>query len=532
MNKLGILLRIQLLNAFGINKALHSKDKKDKQKLIGMAVAMVFVGASLLFTLVVYDILYANAFEQIGALQLLPAMMMAVASVITLFTTVYKVNGVLFGSKDYDMTMSLPVRCETVVAAKLIQIYSMNVGFCALIVLPANIIYAIRVMPSAWFYVAMILLTLFVPMVPMIVGMAIGSVITAISSRFRHTNVIAIVLSLAAVVLIMLLSFNSEAMVTNAAQIGATLMGVVNRLYPLTPLYTQALCEGNLLSLLCFILLSVALFGLFSLLTARYYKTINTALLSSRSSSNYKMQELKVSSPLAALYRREMRRLFSSSLYVLNTCIGMILCLIGCIALLFVTPEQMETFLEVPGFTTLIGSLAPLVLAVMIGLSCTTDCAISLEGKELWIIRSLPVDTSMVFKAKILVNLTVTVPPALISALLLCVALPFTPLQIVFLILTPAAYSLFISEFGLLINLLNPNLSWTSEVTVIKQSAAVLITIMVGMFAAIGLCAALLFLPDTAKNLGLAGVTVVIAALDALLARILRTKGVRMFEAL
>ena len=184
-----VLLKVQLLGAFGINKALHARDSGEKKKLIGFTAMMAFAGVMIVFAIVTYSVLMGIGFQQIGAPELMPAVMMAVASLITLFTTVYKVNGVLFGFRDYDMTMALPVPTAVVVAVRLSQLYLMDLGFSAMVLLPSGIVYAVLNAPPWWFYPLMPVLLLFVPMVPMILALAAGSLITLISSRFRRNAI-------------------------------------------------------------------------------------------------------------------------------------------------------------------------------------------------------------------------------------------------------------------------------------------------------------------------------------------------------
>ena len=60
------------------------------------------------------------------------------------------------------------------------------------------------------------------------------------------------------------------------------------------------------------------------------------------------------------------------------------------------------------------------------------------------------------------------------------------PEIIIFMFLTPAVYCLFISAAGLVVNLFAPKLKWKNEAEVVKQSASVLFTIIIG-FASSGL---------------------------------------------
>lgn len=533
MNKMGLLLKVQILNSFGFNKAKYSKDAKEKHKFTGFAILMVFVGLLMLFYITMYSYIMADQFQKAGVtLELLPALMMAAASVVTLFTTIYKVNGVLFGFKDYDMTMALPVKTEIIVASRLMQLYLMNVGFCAFLTVPSGVIYAVFEHANALYYPMLLIMTLFVPLVPMIIGTAIGSLVTAISSRFRRTGIINLVLSILLVVAILFVSFNTQTVIDNAASISVTLMNAVDGIYPLTKIYRLALCEGDLPSLALFPLISAALFFLFAVIVGRYYKKINTAVTTSHSNANYKMTSLKVSKPLDALYRRELRRYFSSSLYVMNTGIGMILAVMMCICLFFLKPDKLEQMLALPGFADVIADMAPMVLAVFVGMTCTTACSISLEGKSVWIIKSLPVTSDTVFLAKGLVNLTITVPLSVVCALMMIVVIPMNPLHMLFLLLTPLAYALFITEAGLLLNLISPNFEWTSEVTVIKQSMPMMVGVLGGMAVTIAPLIVLASAPESTHMTGLALVTLLVFGIDFIFYRLLKTKGARMFRAL
>lgn len=532
MSKLKLLLRVQLTGLLGINKVVHSGDKKEKSKLIRFAVLMVFVAAMMLFSLVFYDFIFEDSFSKVGVPELMPALMMALASVITLFTTIYKVNGMIFGFRDYDMTMSLPVKTSVVVASRLLLLYLMNLGFSLFVNIPAALVYACYTAPPVSLYPAAIVLALFVPMVPMLIGTAVGLLISVATSRFRHANVVNIIFTLAMTLAAMSLSFAIPMVVTNAEAVSKMLMDSIYRIYPLTEMYTKALCKGSAVSLLLFMLISFLLFGIFAFAVGKAFKYLNTAFTTTRARSNYHMTALKASSSLSALYKRELRRFFSSALYVLNTSFGMVMALLMGGALLFFKPKQLEAMMEIPGLAGAVGSVAPMVLTILVCMSCTTACSISLEGKSLWIVKSLPVDAISVFKAKILVNLTTTVPLSIISALLLTFSIPMNFLQIIFLLITPIVFAVLTSEVGLFLNLSHPNFEWTSETQVIKQSMPAMVSVLGGMAVSIGLLIGLTKLPNSYQPAGLAVITASAAALDILLYRLLGTKGAKMFHEL
>ncbi|MBW4081450.1 hypothetical protein [Paenibacillus sp. S150] len=95
------------------------------------------------------------------------------------------------------------------------------------------------------------------------------------------------------------------------------------------------------------------------------------------------MKPLEASSPFHALYKKELRRYFSSSVYVLNTGIGMILLLVMSISLLFVSPGKLGELAAIPQLSHGLGTLAPFLVSLFVTLSCTAPSSISLEGNHL-----------------------------------------------------------------------------------------------------------------------------------------------------
>jgi len=159
----------------------------------------------------------------------------------------------------------------------------------------------------------------------------------------------------------------------------------------------------------------------------------------------------------------------------------------------------------------------------------TTMASISLEGKNLWIIKSLPLSPRTVFLSKIAVNLTI-VAPAFLDVILIGIGLKMGISETLLLLVITVATSLFISFYGLLINVVVPNFNWTAEALVVKQSASSLICIFSG-FGIVGIQAACLFLiPSTVLAYLL--YIVLMLLLDLIVYRILMTYGSRKYQEL
>ena len=120
-------------------------------------------------------------------------------------------------------------------------------------------------------------------------------------------------------------------------------------------------------------------------------------------------------------------------------------------------------------------------------LSPTTGSAISMEGKQIWISKQLPIPAALWLNAKLYVNLLLVGPSVLIASTILAIAFRsmLRPLDVAGLYLLPAAALLCSTVFGLFVNARMPRLNWKTETEVVKQSGAVLIMILVcfGMVA-------------------------------------------------
>lgn len=533
MSKWKQLLKVSMLNSFGINQALHSKDRKERAKLAGFGVLFGFVALSMLFIFFFYSYSLAYSLEQMQAsLRILPAIMMALCCAISLVTTIFKTNGLLFAFHDYDILMAMPIKTSTIVASRIFMLYGTNLFFNAMVMIPAIAVYCIKVQPSFLFYPVFLLTLLAIPLVPIVAATFIGIMVSLIASRFRHSSVVSVAVTMLLLLGCMALSFQTETLLSDLGNISITIMASVNRIYPLTELFTQAVCDQNLLSLLLFAGVSGLLFFLYCLLVGSQFKKINTILTSRKSSSHYQVQYLKVSTPLCALYRKEWKRYLSCSIYFINTVFGAVLMIVACVLLLIFDPNTLVQ--QIPGvdLLPLLKSIVPFAFCLLVGMSCSSCSSISLEGNSLWIIKSMPVSATAIFLSKAAVNLTFLLPSIAVSTVLMSIALHLDVWQTLALFFLPAAYSLFISLFGLLANLFFPNFTWKAEVNVVKQSVPVLICLLVGMLGAF-LSAAPVFLFSSVSPSLLAGLAAVFFLLLSLLIwRILRIKGTQLLRSM
>lgn len=532
MRNIKLLLKVFALNSLGINQALHSKHRKDRLKLVGMGFLFAFVIVSLLFVFFMYDYLLAVSLTQAQiSLRILPAIMMALCGMITLFTTIYKANGILFSFRDYDLQMSLPIKSSTIVASRILILYEMNLGFTLLVMLPAAAIYAWMTSPSFFFYLFFFFSLLAIPLIPIIFATILGVLISLIASRFRHASAVAVLLSFLLVFSALFLSFQMDSNITDWGNLSASLITSVNRIYPLTELFTQAVCEEKFISLLLFLGISILCFLLFCFIVGKNYKKINTFITAQKSHSSYQMSSLKTASPFWALYKKEGKRFLSSPLYVTNTAIGAVLLIIVTIALLVMGPSYLKDLFP-EDILSLLDKIIPAIICFTLGMSCSSASSISLEGKQLWIARSLPVPAHSILASKAAVNLSFLIPSAIINSVLLAFLFPDNLLYIFIVFIFSFFYSFFVSFLGLLLNLKFPNFNWTSEVTVIKQSVPVFLSILISTLFAILSTGSLFLLSSIPSSAVLAIESGLFLSADLLLWNYLKKRGSERFLSL
>ena len=104
-------------------------------------------------------------------------------------------------------------------------------------------IYGITFDQDIFYYVILIVDTLFLPVFPIIVATILGVIVTAVSSRFRHKNIIMIFLSMALLIGVLLLSFSAPEIDSQEfLSINDQFLSIIFQIYPLSRFFSEGLC--------------------------------------------------------------------------------------------------------------------------------------------------------------------------------------------------------------------------------------------------------------------------------------------------
>lgn len=489
-----ILTRLELCNLFGWNVLRFSRDPKGRRKTAGM----LAIGALVMGVAVCYVVGLTRGLIWMGLAETIPAYLFALSGLVTFFSGMLKAGSMVFRREGYDMLCALPLGRTAIAACRLLRLYVENLLLTVLVMLPGFAVYALELRPGPVVYLTALLGICSAPLLPAAASVLIGAAVSGAASRMRHKSLAAAGFSLLAVLIILYGSSRLSAL-ERTPQSGAlrelseavtTLLG---RVYPPAVWMGEAIVRGSLWGgLLCFAF-SLAAAGAVAAGVGRFFHEICRKLYSDSARHDYRLGRLRTDGLQISLCRREFARYFASSTYVINTIIGPIM---GCLlagAMLFGGKDALTGSLPV---SLDVDSLLPFLLAGMFGLMNATAVSISMEGKTLWILKSLPLSAREIFDAKIGMNLLLILPFYLVSELMLVLALKPEGREFIWIFLIPAAVILFSCVWGITVNLRFPLLEWESEVRVVKQSAASLLGGMSGLVLAVAGIAGVSVVPD------------------------------------
>ncbi len=482
MNKLYALIKVELISITHINKLRKIGAKSSAAKLV--LFAAVFIAVISVITLYMYNYfsLFADLFEQMGMLNLLPLIAILSSSIITFFTALYSVQGVLFKFKDYEIVYAMPIKPSVIMSSKMIMLYLVNFLFGFVTFIAPTIVYIERVGGGATDILLSVVVALFLPLIPIVTASLVGMGISYLASRTRFKNLLSIV-GIVGFCGVMILFFTNSisGISTDIQGLLQSVISAIQTWYYPGYMLAQSIANGDILSLVVGAGISLAVFILFVLLFSKFFTTINTKLTQTHRRKSYKLGEVRSSSPFMALYKRELKNYFSISIYVFNTAFSAAFTVILGFAVLFTGADMIAGMFELPEISGLMPQVITVVLCFLMTVSPTTSSTISLEGSRLWILQSLPVNAISIFRSKIAVNLTLNLPAVIFSAVGVGLRIGMGISDILLLISLPTVALLYMSYMGLVINLHFPKLDWTSEAYVVKQSMSSFLTVIIGM---------------------------------------------------
>ena len=179
-----LLSRLSLMNLFGINELLHTKNPAKKWKYLGMGLVYTMV----LFVFGGYLALFSYGMIQIGMGELLPMYLYTMVSLVILFFTFLKAGSMIFEPRLFELQIPLPVSTSAIMISRFAASYLMNVLLGFFVMLPGAVVYGIFLPISVSFCTSLLLGMLVLPLLPMTLASVAGAGISAVTARMKHKS--------------------------------------------------------------------------------------------------------------------------------------------------------------------------------------------------------------------------------------------------------------------------------------------------------------------------------------------------------
>ena len=179
-----------------------------------------------------------------------------------------------------------------------------------------------------------------------------------------------------------------------------------------------------------------------------------------------------------------------------NAAFGEVMCLIAGIAVIFVDVDGFfKNYLKnTPLTKEMIYPAIPFLVYFFIGMVSTPAFTPSLEGKNYWIVQSLPIKKKTLYQGKMLFNMILTVPFGLFTTLMLCISSKASLLSTVLYMVLIFCLCAFSTAWGCVCGVKHMRFDWENEIEVIKQGTGITAYILPNIFVTIAMVPLSVFL--------------------------------------
>ncbi len=519
--------------------AFYFQDRKtgkirSKKGIIGFVILFAFIFLSVAASFFGMASLFSNAFLPIGLDWLYFSMFGMMSIGLGVFGSAFNTFASLYLAKDNEMLLSMPIPPSYMLISRVASVSLTSLLYSSLVWIPIIIRYWMVGSPSAVCVLFNILMMIVITLLVTILTCALGWIIAQISNRLKGKSILTVLISLLVIGGYYVLQFKLNSMLQDVALNGEKIGSAIkNGAYPMYIMGLAAAGDGKsmLMFTLGVILICAAGFAILS-------KTFIRVLTGARSEKRtvYKEKTVKSSDIGSALLRKELYHFSKSSVYMLNGGLGLAVLPVTAAAALIKGDVFNQAIAMFTAQNSVFAEMIPLavtaIVCTIVSMNAISSPSVSLEGKNIWILQSLPAGAEKVLKAKEKLPVILNTIPAIFCTAVLCIVLGAGIAETVAACIFTEAYIFFNAAFGLAVGTKKPTMEWTNETVPIKQGIAIVIVLFGGMIISFGTAA--LYYP-----LSMVPVAVYMLIMSAvfIIARILidrwiYTKGAKIFEEL
>lgn len=417
------------------NSNSRTEDAEGKKKIpSGLKVLLSFLPLVALICIMVAFL--AVNLKSVGEFSLLVVAIVAATQLLVMFLSMFSIVTTLYGAKDTPFLNTLPLRPTSVFFAKFAMTYVNALELSTAVILPTSLTSAIAFNVASksmfyGFYPLLLLILLVAPILPLFIVSVLSMPLVWLGSYFKGKPTLKSVLVILFYVVLMCgymvlvfymntRGFGQEGGVEMSQGTFASLSVLANVFYPDKVLvnYCLGIQAGKNFGISAAI--TVGMIAVMLLLSALFYKRINSKATENSQSIESKTATLKQSNVVVSIMKRDFTSIMRNSALAMTSFANLLMAPIFIVVMYFITnfksgaDEGMTPFMsEMMG----IGFVVMYSMIFLAGANMIATMAYTREGKSFFASKTLPINPKDSIKAKLL--LSVIVPSVLLVPIML-----------------------------------------------------------------------------------------------------------------
>ena len=484
MKKIVSLIRACLTSDMSIFK-IKAKNSKNNKLLI------ILVSFCFMFAIWSYANMLLEGLSPLHLQYIALSIFIFLISLLTIIQGIYKSGSLLFNCKDDQLLLSLPIKRSTVVFIRIFKFYIFELIFDTLFMIPLVIAY-IRWADSIdfLFFLSSFIMLLFIPVIPIIISCIIGVISSSITSRFKYKNLASTIISIIFLLGVFYYSYSLDNILADLFKHANSINDIITKIYYPSGVYANLVTNFNIKDLLLFIFINIILIVLFIFVLNKIYFRINSRLKKVITSKKTNIGNLKIKSKSItySLVIKEVKTFFNIPVFIINAGFGLVLYIISVIYICIKFDSIIPMLTDKDTFNISLSLINSSISIIIFGLLCATafmtsitNSLISLEGRNINILKTLPVSTKQILLSKILSGLFLTTPVFVLGNIILFIKFNLSFIDMILLLVLSILIPLVSHFVGLIINLKFPKLDFDNPTEVVKQSMSSFLSVMIGM---------------------------------------------------
>ena len=486
MKKLISLIKASMTSDMNIFKIKQKKDSNKSNSKLMLVIAFFFM-----FSIWSYANMFFEKMAPLHLQEIVLSIFVFLVSILVIGEGIYKTGPLLFNCKDDQLLLSLPIKRSTVFFVRVFKFYVFELIFNALFIIPLVIAYTRWADTISYtYYITSIIMLFILPIIPIVISCIIGTITSSLSSRFKYKNLAQIITTTIVLLGIFYISFNLDGALNYLTKHATSLNDLITKIYYPAGVYAKLSTNFNLSDLLVFILINIIIFVITIFILSKFYFKINSRLkkVTTTKKVSIKSLTIKKNSITKSLIKKEFSTFFNTPVFIINAGFGLVLFIVASIGISVKFNDFVPILTDKEKFNIAKNiiydnlSLVVYLLIAMAGfMTSITNSVISLEGRNINIVKSLPIKTKTILMSKIYSSLIITTPPILLGDIILFTRFKMSIIEIILLLLLSILIPLISHFVGIIINLKYPKLDWENTAEVVKQSTSSFLSVMIGM---------------------------------------------------